>query len=193
MAVVAGVCCAAGILGITFGPPLMGPLPEAVPILAGMSLPIFFLISVLSMAMAIVNRRPWKLPAGILLLLTVPVGIAYGAVDRLWAVRFEQSKDLRREFLVVAHRHMEEADQEGPGLVKVELPPSLRRLSNGYAYSYRDESGAKYAAYAVVTFGIDNSTGFVWSETGAPPPPMAFPQLVRYRPMGDGWFMFWST
>ncbi|HZH97911.1 MAG TPA: hypothetical protein VEX38_02990, partial [Fimbriimonadaceae bacterium] len=84
--------------------------------------------------------------------------------------------------------------QPGKALEWVDLPPELTGLATrDKAFLYEDPEGRRFYSYAVFTHGVDNSKGFIFSESGHRPPRLAHPEITRLVPMDSGWFFFCST
>jgi len=111
--------------------------------------------------------------------------------DSLWDRHFVRSAAERERFVqFVKSQQLSSAEE----LRKVNLSKDFPGLSDQkLGYLFRDEHGRFYASYSLCTSGIDNSVGLTWSESGHPPPRLAFPEIVHSRPLGGGWYMFRST
>jgi hypothetical protein len=140
------------------------------------------------LVLAIVERpvRRW-LPIALVFVALGGALFHPGVVDASWRSHFE------RDFVARDEAARWAASQE-PSDRRLPLPAPMSTLSEGgFVYVHRDESGGLWAAFPIVTYGIDDSVGYVWSRSGEPPPEAAYPQLVRWSYYRAGWYMFWST
>lgn len=151
------------------------------------------LFTICFLIVSLIKRR-WSV-----LLIALFIGLSFlplkglqTTVERQWELRFEETRELRQAFLSFM-KQQQDTDESSP-LNSVKLPPTLQTLSDrDNAYRYKDEDGKFFFSYSVFTHGIDNSFGYCWSESGKTPPRIAFPEIVRTRPLGNGWFWFSST
>ncbi len=174
-----------------FLPPLLRPTRES--LLIWILAYVFMLSAGAAFAFllfAIAQRRTWVLAS--LVLLTLGFCLVRSLApyeEELWNRRFAATADLRQQFVQVMKQ-----EQLGNRESRVKLPTELRTLTDdGSAVIAKGADGKAFYCYAVFTHGIDNSSGFCWSEGGGPPPRLAYPEIVRTRPMGGGWFFFAST
>lgn len=58
---------------------------------------------------------------------------------------------------------------------------------------HREEDGKIWYLFVQYLHGVDNGFGYAWSPSNLSPPERAYPQICRTQPLGNGWFMFWST
>lgn len=77
---------------------------------------------------------------------------------------------------------------------RISLPAEFEDLTyNGELARYRDAEGTTWYLFPQFLMGIDNGIGFAWSEKGTPPPQRAMSSIVRTKPLGEGWYLFWLT
>jgi hypothetical protein len=115
---------------------------------------------------------------------------AFGSYsDELWLNHFIATSTERIKFVEYMKSH------SGPGEpARVMLPSGTNSpTAEPFAYSFRSGKGDRTFCYASFTHGIDNSIGFCWSESGEPPPSLAYPVITWTKALGNGWFMFRST
>ncbi len=188
---ICGLGFLASMASLTFGPPLLAPTKEGAASWIAAFLAMGFLAGMLgSCVLAIVHRRVWLLLSAFIL------GGAYwgmresfGYADVLWTRHFESTAPVRARFVEFMKQQSTSADDS-----RVALPAGFEAMTaEKFAYLYEPEKGARSFCYASFTHGIDNSSGFCWSENGKPPPRLAFPEIVWSKPLGGGWFMFSST
>lgn len=180
-----GVC----VILVIFIPPLMAPLGASFWLLFSAYLCFAFMVATLcSVVVGLVKKRWEVLPAlALVILLFLPIRILDGHAEGIWQTKFEESQAIRQRFLTFM-------DLQPTSENRVKLPDDLKGLSDGkYAYLTTDEAGSRFYCYSVFTHGIDNSRGYCWSQSGKPPSELAFPQIVRSKALGGGWFVFFST
>lgn len=151
----------------------------------------FILATVGCLLVAIGQRRPLRtcvafggLCWGLVLLLGKPFDH-----DRVWGESFV----LNRASMAAAIRR-DQTKVERDDAASIPLPKPYRKLAReGEMIKYRDSEGATWFLFLQYIAGVDNGFGFAWSAKDTPPPESAYPQIVRTKPLGDGWYMFWST
>jgi hypothetical protein len=182
-----GVLSVAGFVAILYLPPMYGPLPwlEAGPMLVGL----MCALGPILLVVAAVGRRRVLIPFLIFGVLLVSLRVLIGQEERYWREHFVRTAQERELFLTFMRSQLPEKP-----LSWLDLPPELKGLSSGgKAYLFMDKEGRRFYSYAVFTHGVDNSTGFVFSESGNSPPRLAHPEITKFVPLGDGWFLFRST
>jgi hypothetical protein len=77
---------------------------------------------------------------------------------------------------------------------EIKLPNQLANLvQTGGGYVYSEDKKRTWYVFPVVTYMIDNTTGFAWTDADIPPPAQAFHGIIRTKRLGRGWYQFWST
>jgi hypothetical protein len=139
--------------------------------------------------LAILQRRPVILPIAGLLAIYFLLRMTQPFEEPAWIRRFEAMHAERAE-IIAFMRQQSNIEAYTP----VQLPAHLAHVADrGLVIGHRDEHGRVYYGFAVFTTGIDNSTGFVFSESGHPPPRRAYPEITSFRGLGGGWYLFRST
>lgn len=109
--------------------------------------------------------------------------------DSVWRERF-----IANRALMYSSVAQDRVTVEPGHSIPIQLSDGLRSLAkDGEVIIYRNEKGETWFLFVQYVAGVDNGFGYAWSAKGGAPPEMAYPQIVRTEPLGDGWYMFWST
>lgn len=133
--------------------------------------------------------RQWKLIVGTIALLGLAIGFLRlmptgGAVLRN---RFAEIQPRANEAVTWV---LNEPYRAWP---PYSLPSSLRGIASmDQAFRFKNSEG-EWVFLPVIRYGIDNETGFGWSKGGKMPPRDSHLEVVETEPLGDGWFIYWTT
>ena len=138
-------------------------------------------------------RKRWKVLFAaaplVLLLLALPKVSDWS--NDLWVNHFHATVEERNQFL--KFMRSQKVELENSAYERVALPPHWKISDSLSAYISKDEEGNLFYSYSAYTYGIDNSWGFSYSESGKPPFERSYPVIVWSQALGGGWFMFRST
>ena len=177
----------AGLMAMAWGPPLIGPTMG--PWAAIIAMLVFYClvagVGCLIAGFVARQRMIWAL--ALVVGIYIVERATYPDVDGLWRQNFERTKSERVR--LTSFLRMREPNSRGT----YDIPQEYRDVADGFAVRLVDAKRRRFFTHAAFTTGSDNVVAFCWSESGAPPPENALFEVVRFEPLGDGWFLLYTT
>lgn len=174
-------------VGLVAGMLLMAPYGRLAPWLEGEPELLFFMpfglvvvfYGFVNLVLALTSRRP-RVVSLASLVSSVAIGLFHfwpSSVEASWRARFEHDLPLMKGAIQLLKQSKAAEDET------YRLPERYSSLT-GFrrAIAYEDSTGKTWYSFPIVTYGIDNSLGFSWSESGLPPPAEALHQIPAPSP-----------